>query len=65
MGKPSWHLPIGATLKGKYTVEHVAEGDQGSKTKRQLLLDFEIGVRVVLYPITLRGWRPGGRRGVA
>ena len=44
------HLLIGAILKGKQAIEHVAEGDRGKKQTGSFHLTFEVGVRVVIYP---------------
>ena len=52
VGEPSkrLHLLIGAILKGKWAIEHVAEGDRPKKQTVSFHVDLEIGVRVVVYP---------------
>ena len=46
------HFLIGAILKGKYAIEHVAEHDRGQKQTVSFHRDLETGVRVVVvvYP---------------
>lgn len=71
LGEPSrrLHLLIGATLKGKQSVDHTAEGDRGKGKPAAPTSTLKLGQGLSYIRIKLQGWRRGwglgGRRWVA